>query len=79
MGNKTNGNENKILLGDFHSTIDKMDRNGRNKTQRIYRCCSNYALSKPIEDNGLEGLQGRENPDLYEFTHIMDPLPQDPG
>ena len=46
-----------------------MDRNGRNKTQRIYRCCSNYALSKLIEDNGLEGLQERENPDLYEFTH----------
>ena len=46
-----------------------MDRNGRNKTQRIYRCCSNYALSKLIKDNGLEGLQERENPDLYEFTH----------
>ena len=31
------GNENKILLGDFNITIDKMDRDGENKTQRLYR------------------------------------------
>ena len=28
-----------------------MDRYGENKTQRLYRCCSNYAL---IVDNGLK-------------------------
>ena len=31
------GNENKILLGDFNITIDKIDRDGGNKTQRLYR------------------------------------------
>ena len=31
--------------------MDKMDRYGENKTQRLYRCCSNYAL---IVDNGLK-------------------------
>ena len=30
------GNEKKILLGDFSITIDKMDRDGGNKTQRLY-------------------------------------------
>ena len=36
--NINKGNENKIILGDFHCTMDKMDRDGGNKTQRIYRC-----------------------------------------
>ena len=36
MENKSEGNENKIILGDFNSTIDKMDRNGGNKTQKLY-------------------------------------------
>ena len=31
------GNENKILLADFNITIDKMDRDGGNKTLRLYR------------------------------------------
>ena len=31
------GNENKILLTDFDITIYKMDRDGENKTQRLYR------------------------------------------
>ena len=50
MENKNEGNENKIILGDFNCTMDKMDRYGGNRTQRLYRCCSNYAL---IVDNGL--------------------------
>ena len=36
MENKCQGNENKILLGDSISTMDKMDRDGGNKTQRFY-------------------------------------------
>ena len=36
--------------------MDKMDRDGGNKTRILYRCCSNYALSKLIVDNGVEGL-----------------------
>ena len=32
---KKNENENKIILEDFHCTMDKMDRNGENKTQRF--------------------------------------------
>ena len=50
MENKNGGNENKIILGDLNCTMDKMDRYGGNKTQRIYKCCSNYALTV---DNGL--------------------------
>ena len=46
MENKTEGNEYKITLGDFNCIMDKMDRDGENKAQRFYRCCSNYALSK---------------------------------
>ena len=53
---KKKGNENKIILEDFNCTMDKMDRNGENKTQKLYWCCSSYALSKLIVDNGLEDL-----------------------
>ena len=67
MQNKNEGNENKIMLGDLNCTMDKIDRDGENKTQRLYRCCSNYALSKLIVDNGLEDLWRRENPDFPEF------------
>ena len=34
--NKNKGNENKIILGDFNCTINKMDRDSENKTQRLY-------------------------------------------
>ena len=50
MENKNQGNKNKIILGDFTCTMDEMDRYGGNKTQRLYRCCSNYVL---VVDNGL--------------------------
>ena len=63
MEYKNKGNENKIILGDFNCIMDKMDNDGGSKTQRIYRCRSNYALSKLIMDNGLEDLWRRENPD----------------
>ena len=56
MKNKNKVNENKIILGDFNCTMDKMDRDGENKTQRLYRCCSNYALSKFIMDNWFVDL-----------------------
>ena len=36
MEKKCEGNENKILLGDFNITIGIMDRDGGNKTQRLY-------------------------------------------
>ena len=56
MENKTEGNENKILLGDFNCTLDKIDRDEGNKTRKLYRCHSNFALSKIVVDNGLEDL-----------------------
>ena len=67
--NKNNRNENKIILGEFNCTMDKMDKDGGNKTERIYRCRFNYALSKLIVDNGLEDLWRREKPDSSEFNH----------
>ena len=44
MQNKNEGNENKIILGGLNCTMDKIDRDDENKTQRLCRCCSNYAL-----------------------------------
>ena len=73
------GNENKIMLGVLNCTMDKIDRVGENKTQRLYRCCSNYALSKLIVDNGLEDLWRRENPDSTEFTCYDRSFAKDPG
>ena len=69
MENKNKKNENKIILGEFNCTMDKMNEDGGNKKQRIYRCSSNYALSKLIVDNGLNDLWRRENLDSSEFTH----------
>ena len=68
MENKDKGNENKIILEYFNCTKDKMDKDGGNKTQRIYVCCSNYTLPKPIVDNGCEDLWRSENPGSSEFT-----------
>ena len=67
MQNKNEGNENKIMLGVLNCTMDKIDRVGENKTQRLYRCCSTYALSKLTVDNGFEDLWGSENSDPNEF------------
>ena len=61
MENKREGNENEKILGEFNKiipeefacTMNKMDRDCGNKTQRIYKCGSNCALSKLIVDNGL--------------------------
>ena len=36
MENKCGGNENKILLGDFNITTVIMDRDGGNKTERLW-------------------------------------------
>ena len=47
--------------------MDKINRDVENKTQRLYRCCCNCALSKLIMDNGLEDLWRKENPDSPEF------------
>ena len=79
MENKNEGNENKIILGDFNCTMNNMDRDGGNKTQRLYRCCSKYALSKLIIDNGLGDLSKQENLDSPEFTHYDRSFGNDPG
>ena len=48
-------------------TMDKINRDGENKTQILYKCCSIYSLYKLIVDNGIEDLWGKENPDSSEF------------
>ena len=74
MQNKNEGNENKIMLGVLNCTMDKIDRNGENKTKTLFRCCSNYALSKLILDNGLEDLWRRENSDSTSSSATTGPL-----
>ena len=66
MKNNNEGKEHKIILGGFYCTMDKMDRDGRNKT--LYSCRFNYALSNLIMDNGLEDIWRRENSESSEFT-----------
>ena len=79
MENKNKGNESKIILEDFNCIMDKMDRNGENKPERLYWCCSSYALSKFIVDNGLVDLWRRENPDSHEITCYDRSFAKDPG
>ena len=78
MQNKNKGNDNKIMHGDLNCTMDKIERDGENKKQRLYRCCSNYALSKLIANNGFEDLWRRENPDSPEFTYYDRSFAKDP-
>ena len=59
--------------------MDKMDKDGERNTQRLYRCCSNYALSKLILDNQLEDLWRRKNPYSPEFTRYGRSFGKDPG
>ena len=33
MQNKNEGNESKIMIGDLHCTMDKIDRDGENKSK----------------------------------------------
>ena len=58
MENKNKGNENNIPE-DFNFTMNKMNRDSENKTQRLYWCCSSYTLSKLMADNELEDLWRR--------------------
>ena len=51
MENKSGGNENRIILGDFNCTMDL-----GNKIQRLYRCGYKYVLLILIVDNGLLDL-----------------------
>ena len=59
--------------------MNKIDRDGENKSQRLYRCCSSNALSKLIVDNRLEDLWRRENPDSPEFTYYDRFFTKNPG
>ena len=48
--------------------MNKMNRDGENKRQRLYRYCSSYSLPKLIVDNELEDLNDhgeRGNLDSY--------------
>ena len=67
------------MLWDLSCTMDKTDSDGENKRQRLYRCCSNYALSKLIVKNGLDDLWRREIPDSPEFTWYDRFFAKDPG
>ena len=77
MQHKNEENENKIMLGDLNCTMDKIDRDDVNKTQRLYKCFSNYALYKLIVDNAIEHLRRRENPDSPEFICYDRSFPKD--
>ena len=46
MQNKNEGNENKIMLGDLNCTMDKIERDGENKTQRLYNAVPTMPCEK---------------------------------
>ena len=78
MESKSEGNKNKIILGDFNCNMDKTDRDGGNKTQRLYRCDSNHDLSKSpwIIDSRIYREVITQIPLISPTT--IDPLPKDP-
>ena len=79
MGNKSEGNENKIIYEDFNCAMDKTDRDGENKTQRLYRFGSNYILQNSFWIMGWRIYrEGRTQIPLSSPT-MIDPQTQDPG
>ena len=79
MGNKSEGNENKIIYEDFNCAMDKTDRDGENKTQRLYRFGSNYILQNSLWIMGWRIYrEGRTQIPLSSPT-MIDPQTQDPG
>ena len=63
---KKEGNGNKIMLADLNCT-NKIDRDGENKTQRLFSCCSNYALSKlRVAWGSMEKGQSR-----FSWVHLL--------
>ena len=77
MENKNEGKDNKIILGGFNRTMDKMDRYGGNETQRLYRCCSYYTLNV---DNSLRIYgEGRTQIPLGSPAMIGRSFGKDPG
>ena len=69
MENKSDRNDNIIILRHFNCTINKMEKDGGNKIQRLHGCGSIYFLSKLIVDKRLEDLYRRKNLDSLDFTN----------
>ena len=59
--------------------MDKMDRDGGNKEQRLYIYGSNYALSKPAVYNRLKFNREWRTQILLSSSTAIDPLAQNPG
>ena len=59
--------------------MDKIDRHDKNETKQLFWCCSSYALSKLIMDNGLEDPCRRESSDSPEFTRYDRSFGKGPG
>ena len=79
MENKSEENERKIMLGDVNCTMFKMDRDGGNKTQRLYRCGSNYVCQNSSWIMDLR-IYGKETTKISLSSPTMiDLLPRDPG
>ena len=69
MENKSDRNDNIIILRDFNCIIDKMEKDGGNKMERLHRCGSIYFLSKLIVDKRIEDLCRRKNLNSLDFSH----------
>ena len=80
MKNKKDGNESKIILEDFNCIMDKMDRDGGNKTQRL---CINMVLMMSCENFSCKigsRIYGEgKNQIPLSSTTTSNPLAQDPG
>ena len=80
MKNKRDGNESKIILEDFNCIMDKMDKDGGNKTQRL---CINMVLIMSCQNlsckmgSRIYG-EGKNQIPLGSPT-TSNPLAQDPG
>ena len=79
MENKNEGSKNKIMHGDLNCTMDKIDRDGENKTKILYRSapitpCQNSSWIMGLRIYGQERTQ---NPLRSPAT--IGPFAKDPG
>ena len=60
MENKSEGNEKKKRLGEFDCTMDKMNREGGNKIQNVFRSTQKVKFAKSISE-----LSTDDNKSIY--------------
>ena len=76
MQNKNEGNENKIILGDLNCTMDKIDRDGENKTKYFIGAVPIMSCLKSLWIMGLRIYGEGRTQIILSSSATISPLPR---